>query len=98
MTERLVVFDLDGTLIDSAPDLHHALVDTFDRLGRPAPDLTTTISDVGHGAGKLMRRALAATGGSSRDEESAALKMFLAAYHRAGVARTCLYPGVAETL
>lgn len=98
MTRKLIVFDLDGTLIDSAPDLHQALVDTFAELGRPAPDLATTISYVGNGAGMLMRRALAATGGASKEEEGTALKMFLGAYHRAGVTRTTLYPGVTETL
>lgn len=98
MTKRLIVFDLDGTLIDSAPDLHDALVATFDQLNRPAPDLQTTISFVGHGAGMLMRRALAATGGASKAEETAALKMFLAAYHSAGVSRTNLYSGVTDTL
>lgn len=98
MTAKLVVFDLDGTLIDSAPDLHHALVETFVELGRPPPDLDTTISYVGNGAGMLMRRALAATGGASKGQEADALKMFLAAYHRAGVTRTRLYPGVRDTL
>ncbi|MEL7012813.1 MAG: HAD-IA family hydrolase [Pseudomonadota bacterium] len=98
MTKRLIVFDLDGTLIDSAPDLHQALVETFVQINRPPPDLQTTISYVGHGAGMLMRRALKATGGSSKDEEAAALKMFLTAYHRAGVSNTRLYPGVIDTL
>ena len=98
MTRSLIVFDLDGTLIDSAPDLHQALVETFRELGRSPPDLATTVSYVGNGAGMLMRRALAATGGASKDEESAALKMFLSAYHKAGVTLTRLYPGVTQTL
>lgn len=98
MSAKLVVFDLDGTLIDSAPDLHHALIETFATLGRPAPDLATTITYVGNGAGMLMRRALAATGGATKEEESAALRLFLAAYHRAGVKRTRLYPGVSDVL
>lgn len=95
---RLAVFDLDGTLIDSAPDLHAALVETLESLGRPAPDLARTISYVGNGASMLVRRALAQTGGASKTEESAALKMFLAAYHAAGVTRTRTYPGMIETL
>lgn len=98
MKPKLIIFDLDGTLIDSAPDLHHALVQTLSELGRAPPDLDTTISYVGNGAGMLMRRALAATGGASKEEETAALKMFLAAYHQAGVTRTQLYPGVLDLL
>ncbi|MFM2356778.1 MAG: hypothetical protein RLZZ528_2514 [Pseudomonadota bacterium] len=44
---RLVVFDVDGTLIDSQRHIHQAMSDAFAALGLPAPDLNRTLSIVG---------------------------------------------------
>ena len=58
----VVVFDLDGTLADTAPDLTAALNHALDRLGRPAVPAESVRHMVGHGARALLRQGLAATG------------------------------------
>src|SRR5690242_15301992 len=60
----VVGFDLDGTLADTAPDLAAALNHALGALGRPPLDVDTVRHFVGHGTTALMRRGLAATGGS----------------------------------
>ena len=60
---KTIVFDLDGTLIDSAPDLHDATNVMLAALGRGPLDLATVISFIGNGVEKLVERALEATGG-----------------------------------
>ena len=57
-----IVFDLDGTLVDTADDLTASLNHALGVLGRPSIDPRTVRSMVGHGARKLLERGLAATG------------------------------------
>ena len=59
---RAVVFDLDGTLIDSASDIALALARTLDEVGLPAFDVDTVKTMIGGGSRKLIERALAASG------------------------------------
>ncbi len=90
---KLVMFDLDGTLIDSVPDLALA-------LGRPAAGLDAVREWVGNGAPVLVRRALAGGLDHSAVSESDAeqgLELFMEAYD-GGHDRTTVYPGVRETL
>lgn len=56
---RLVMFDLDGTLVDSVPDLAAAVDDMLLKLGRPPAGLEAVRHWVGNGAPMLVRRALA---------------------------------------
>src|SRR3989338_10221797 len=56
---RLVMFDLDGTLVDSVPDLAVAIDKTLRDLGRPAAGVAQVRNWVGNGARVLVRRALA---------------------------------------
>jgi phosphoglycolate phosphatase len=58
-----VVFDLDGTLVDSAPDLQAHVNSVLEELGRPGLDLNEVRLLVGDGARTLLRRGLEATGG-----------------------------------
>ena len=58
-----VVFDLDGTLIDTAPDLHAHLVAILQELGRPALSLAEVRPMIGDGARVLLQRGLEASGG-----------------------------------
>jgi phosphoglycolate phosphatase len=58
-----VVFDLDGTLIDTAPDLHAHLNEMLADLGRPGFALDDVRPMVGDGARMLLRRGLDASGG-----------------------------------
>ena len=60
---RAVVFDLDGTIIDTAPDLHACLAGLLNELDRPAPSLEEIRPMVGDGARALLARGLEASGG-----------------------------------
>ena len=92
----LVIFDLDGTLIDSKLDLAHAVNATRDMMGMPPLDNEIIYSYVGNGAPVLIRRAV---GPEASDEElQRALDYFLAYYRDHMLDYTVLYPGVKETL
>lgn len=94
----LVVFDLDGTLIDSGADLAAAVNATLARIAPEAPPLPPERirSFVGHGAGTLVERALAEARLPQRAE--AVLPVFLEVYRERMLDATRLYPGVAEAL
>lgn len=59
---RAVVFDLDGTLVDSAPDIANALNRTLADAGRAAVTLAAVKTMIGDGARHLVARGFAATG------------------------------------
>jgi phosphoglycolate phosphatase len=92
-----LIFDLDGTLIDSAPDLHAALNRLMETQGRRMLDLSEVIPMIGDGVPMLVRRALEATGGVPDDYDDI-LKRYHAIYGSAVADLTEIYPGVAETL
>lgn len=96
MRYDLIVYDLDGTLIDSEEDLVQAVNASLVSVGRePIPhDVIRTY--VGNGAPMLIRRAL---GGNPVDEElQQTLEHFLWYYRFHCLDFTKLYPGVTETL
>jgi phosphoglycolate phosphatase len=94
-----VVFDLDGTLVDSAEDLQAASNMLLAELGRPALDLATIKSFIGDGVAKLVERILKATGGMpAGHEESTLLRRFLDIYEADPSRYTRPFPGVVETL
>jgi len=81
----LYVFDLDGTLVDTAPDLTASLNHALATLGRP-PIAATMVRDmVGHGARKLLERGLLATGDVSDALVEQGVLPFMA-YYRANIA------------
>lgn len=93
---RLIVFDLDGTLIDSQKDLANSINAMLTQLHRrPLPEeiIGTYIGD---GAGMLVRRAL----GDPEDERLVedGLNRFLAFYREHKLDHTYVYPGVFESL
>jgi phosphoglycolate phosphatase len=93
---RLLVFDLDGTLIDSCADLCasvNAMLRHFNR--QPLPE-TVIASFIGDGVGLLVRRAL----GDPSDEAffDSALAFFLDYYREHKLDHTYVYPGVFEAL
>ncbi|MGH8353093.1 MAG: phosphoglycolate phosphatase [Pseudomonas sp.] len=97
---RLVMFDLDGTLVDSVPDLAAAIDSMLSALGKSAAGVERVRDWVGNGARVLVRRALA--GGLehaavAEDEAERALALFMEAYADSH-ALTEVYPGVLETL
>lgn len=75
-----VVFDLDGTLVDTAPDLCAALNHALGVLGRRGVPAESVRHMVGHGARRLLDNGLAATGGSSPELVEAGFGPFLAYY------------------
>jgi phosphoglycolate phosphatase len=95
---RLVVFDLDGTLVDSSRDLATAVNVTLARLAPGAPELAhdQVRSFIGDGARILLSRSLAAAGIARTPEE--ALPLFLEAYAGCLLDSTRLYPGILEAL
>jgi len=91
----LIIFDLDGTLIDSLPDLADATNQMLTSLGRPPMDQDAVRRLVGQGARRLVEQALP---GAPEVEIERGLELFLD-YNRRHIAdRTVLYPGVTETL
>ena len=96
---RAVVFDLDGTLVDSAPDLHAAANAFLTERGHGPLDLATVTSFVGNGVPVLLERVLRAVGEAATPEHvAAALPRFSAIYSAAPSALSSLYPGVTEAL
>ncbi|WP_298836823.1 phosphoglycolate phosphatase [uncultured Roseobacter sp.] len=95
---RAVVFDLDGTLIDSAPDLHAAVNVALETLGRPHISLKQVIGFIGNGVSKLVERALMATGGASPEMHTEALALFMESYSANMTRLTVPYPGVVACL
>ena len=97
---RLAMFDLDGTLVDSVPDLAVAVDRMLAELGRPPAGSEQVRLWVGNGARVLVRRALAGAlvhdGVDDADTERA-LALFMDAYAD-NHALTRVYPGVIETL
>ncbi len=93
---ELVIFDLDGTLIDSKLDLAHAVNATMVFMGLEPLTHERVYSYVGNGAPVLMRRALGPAASDSDVER--ALDFFLAYYRDHKLDYTVLYPGVCEAL
>ncbi len=96
---RTILFDLDGTLVDSAPDIAAALNDALAGASIPPLDLATVKSYVGSGARLLVERALGSSGQArSRADVDDILKRFLVSYRETPACLTRLYPGMADLL
>jgi phosphoglycolate phosphatase len=95
---RAVVFDLDGTLVDSGPDLARLLNKVLVECGRSEVDPARIRDFVGDGVARLVERGLEATGGASLDQERSATLRFLECYEAEPAMLTRPYPGVLPTL
>ncbi len=93
---RLLVFDLDGTLIDSRKDLANSVNAMLNHLGRPDLPEEVIGSYIGDGAGMLVRRALGDPDDEGFVEQS--LAYFLDYYREHKLDYTRVYPGVIESL
>jgi phosphoglycolate phosphatase len=96
---KAVIFDLDGTLIDSAPDLRVALNHLLAEEGRRSLDLEAVKMMIGDGVQKLVERGFAATGEAAESGDLAALtERYLGFYEGHAADLTRPYPGAAEAL
>jgi phosphoglycolate phosphatase len=93
---KLVLFDLDGTLIDSERDLADAVNAMLVKYGRKELPIDVIGTYIGDGAPMLIRRAL----GDPADQEflQEALNYFLLYYREHKLDSTCLYQGIGEAL
>lgn len=94
-----LLFDLDGTLVDTAADLAAALNHGLAKIGRPPADVAAVRGMIGGGFANLVARGLEATGGPASDDDHAAAAAAALPYYEAHVAdRSTAYPGVAAAL
>jgi len=96
-TIKLVIFDLDGTLIDSRLDLVHSVNAALRHIGRPELPDDVIASYVGDGAPILIQRAL---GGEAVDDAvlRQGLQFFLSYYREHKLDHTTVYAGIREAL
>jgi phosphoglycolate phosphatase len=100
----LILFDLDGTLIETAPEIADAVNDTLSECGRPSVGQQQVNDWIGHGTRELLIQALAFTDELSAEEvrhsnSFAAIEaVFTRHYQRRCGTRSHLYPHVRETL
>ncbi len=100
---KLLVFDLDGTLIDSARDLANSVNAALEHMGRPHLKEETIATYVGNGAAMLVRQALAAENNIAPDEVhdeelATAYHYFLEHYRAHNLDFTYAYDGVMDSL
>lgn len=92
----LIIFDLDGTLIDSSKDLAISMNATREQFGLPPLDPALIYSYVGNGAGVLVRRAMGPNAPDKTVNE--ALDFFLKFYRQHALEHTKLYPGIRQVV
>ena len=92
----LIIFDLDGTLIDSKLDLANSVNFTRKQMGLSVLEHRLIFSYIGDGATMLIRRVMGE--GLGESDIQAALEVFLSHYREHLLDNTTLYPGVAEAL
>ncbi|HMW18293.1 MAG TPA: phosphoglycolate phosphatase [Accumulibacter sp.] len=101
LTIRAVLFDLDGTLLDTVLDLHAAAVGMQSDLGGTAPTIDAIRSYVGRGIPNLVKRVLAGTMVAAEDPSpppAEALASFRRHYAEANGRHAALFPGVLDGL
>ncbi|MFT4171681.1 MAG: phosphoglycolate phosphatase [Rhodocyclaceae bacterium] len=99
MTTRAILFDLDGTLVDSIPDLAEAVKMMLAELGEPPRSEQEVRAFVGKGIPHLVRSALAAGRGPRTDDEvKRAIAVFQRHYAVTNGHKTTIYPGVLSGL
>ena len=97
MAHFLLVFDLDGTLVDSVPDLTNTLNKVLRERGHAPLTRSEVAPMVGDGVPALVARAFAARGGDAA-EAAEALPQYIQIYEANATVLTRPYPGVRDTL
>jgi phosphoglycolate phosphatase len=95
---EMILIDVDGTLVDSVPDLAYCVDEMMRRLGRPVHGEARVRDWVGNGVERLVRRALVGRleGEPSDEDFERAYPLFLELYADNTAKRSRLYPGVRE--
>lgn len=93
-----IIFDLDGTLIDSAPDIHAAGNAVLAAEGLPGVSFAQTRSFIGKGAGVFIERLERAAAAQSDTARIARMRAAFAAEYEIAHALTTIYPGVEAAL
>jgi phosphoglycolate phosphatase len=95
---EMMLIDVDGTLVDSVPDLAYCVDTMMTELGRPVHGEAAVRNWVGNGVERLVRRALVGALDGEPDEADfeRAYPIFLELYADNTSKRSCLYPGVRE--
>ena len=95
---KMILIDVDGTLVDSVPDLAYCVDEMMRRLGRPPHGEDKVRDWVGNGVERLVRRALVGQleGEPSDEDFERAYPIFLELYADNTAQRSCLYPGVRD--
>ncbi len=101
--KKLLIFDFDGTLIDSVPDLTDATNAMLSVLGKDTYPIETIRNWIGNGSRMLVERALVgsvevATGALTKEEADHAEQVFFDAYKNLSGSKTVAYPDVDEGL
>jgi 2-phosphoglycolate phosphatase len=91
MNFRALIFDLDGTLVDSYPGIQQSLNETLQHFGRPPVDIETVKRMVGRGVENLMQQAIA-------DRWREAVPIFRKSYDETHLEGTFLFDDVISTL
>jgi phosphoglycolate phosphatase len=96
----MILIDVDGTLVDSVPDLAYCVDAMMARIGRPPHGEAKVRNWVGNGVERLVRRALSGSldGEPAEADFAGAYPVFLELYARNTSQRSRLYPGVREGL
>ncbi|MDJ0348759.1 HAD hydrolase-like protein [Cryobacterium sp. PH29-G1] len=93
-TWSAILFDLDGTITDSAPAITSSLARTFAQLGRPIPSAAELLAYVG----PPMLAAFQEYAGMTPDDAAEAIAIYRADYHGAAALDTAVFPGIAGLL
>jgi phosphoglycolate phosphatase len=99
-TASAFIFDLDGTLVDSAPDIAASVAHALQTIGFEAPSLARIRSFIGNGADRLIHRSLTDDINGTADDVlfNRAAKLFFRHYEDNVCCRSIVYASVTETL
>lgn len=95
--KKLVIFDLDGTLLNTIADLAHSTNYALNKLGYPTHEIDQYHFMVGNGINKLFERALP-EGEKSEENVLRVRKQFIPYYDQHNADDSCPYPGIPELL